>query len=68
MKPSILREQTDDELAQVLREKTDELFSLAVKKATGDSSVQPLRRRTLRRDIARVKTEIHMRQKAVQHG
>ena len=56
MKARSLREQTDEELAQVMRETSKTLFDLKVRKTTSEASEQPLKRRTLRRDIARIKT------------
>lgn len=56
MKARGLREQTDEELAQALRETSKALFDLKVKRTTSEASEQPLKRRTLRRDIARIKT------------
>jgi len=56
MKARGLREQTDEEIAQALRETSKALFDLKVKRTTSEASEQPLKRRTLRRDIARIKT------------
>jgi large subunit ribosomal protein L29 len=61
MKASELREQTDDELRELYRDTRHELFDLKVKKGLGDSSAQPLRIRTLRRDVARIKTVMRER-------
>jgi len=57
MKTSLLREQTDEELEQLLREQTREVHDLKAKKGIGDGSVQPLKVRTIRRELARKKRE-----------
>lgn len=64
MKASLLREQTDEELGQLLREQTREVLDLKAKKGIGDGSVQPLKIRTARRELARVKTVIHEREQS----
>ena len=56
MKASKLKEQTDDELRQLSEDTQKELFDTKIKKGWGDSAEQPLRIRTLRRDVARIKT------------
>jgi ribosomal protein L29 len=56
-----LREQTDEELDQLLRDTSSELFDVKVKNMTGDSSTHPVQMRGLRRDIARIKTEMNRR-------
>jgi len=61
MKAASVREQTDEELKQLLAEMTRELFELKGKKGIGDASGQPLRVRTLRRDLARLKTVMRER-------
>jgi large subunit ribosomal protein L29 len=55
MKAKQLREMSKDELGAKLVETDRELFNLRVRKASGQVE-QPLRLRTLRRDIARIKT------------
>lgn len=67
MKATMLREQTDDELAQLLLDTSNQLFDVEAKNMTGDSSVHPVRMRGLRRDVARIKTEIN-RRKAGENG
>lgn len=63
MKAKDLRELTDEELRQRLRERTDALFSLRVQLVTG--SVENVRAlRNARRDIARIKTILLQRQRA----
>ena len=56
MKASSVREQSDDELRQMCEDTRRELIELRAKKGIGDSSEQPLRVRTLRRDLARTLT------------
>jgi large subunit ribosomal protein L29 len=55
MKASQLREKGKDELRKELHELLREQFNLRMQKGTGQLS-QPHRLRTVRRDIARVKT------------
>ena len=62
MKASSLREQTGEELQQLLDDTKKDLFELKVKKGWGDSSEQPLRIRSLRRDLARINTVIKERE------
>ena len=62
MKPSKLREQSDAEIRQLLDEANKEILDLRMKKGRGDSSGQPLRIRTLRREIARIQTIIRERE------
>ena len=64
MKASLLREQTDEELEQLLRESIREVYDLKVKKGIGDGSVQPLRIRTERRELARLKTVMREREQS----
>ena len=58
MKASKLREHTIEELRQLREDAAKEILELRMKKGVGDSSGQPLRIRTLRRDRARVETII----------
>lgn len=60
MKPSELRELSDDELEAKLRELTEERFRLRFRSAT-ESIANPMRFRALRRDIARIKTVLRER-------
>lgn len=62
MKSVQYREQSDSELQQVLRETQGQLAAIRVKRTMGDSSEQPLRIRTLRRDLARIHTVIRERE------
>ena len=61
MKAVNLREQTDEELEQLRDNTRKELFDLKVRQGVGDSSEQPLRARTLRRDVARILTVMRER-------
>ena len=56
MKASSLREHTDEELRQLREETGRRLFEVRARKGTGGSSEQPLLIRSLRRDMARIKT------------
>ena len=62
MKAREMRELTDDERQQKLRELGEELFRLRLRKGTGqlDDTMRPSK---LRRDIARLKTIQHDIQK-----
>jgi large subunit ribosomal protein L29 len=66
MKASQIREQTDQELDSVLDELGQELIDLRLKNRMGDTSVQPLRIRQIRRDVARVKTVLNERKRGVE--
>lgn len=58
---SELRELTEDELVQRLRESKEELFNLRFQMATGQMD-NNRRLRMVRRDIARIYTVMHERQ------
>ncbi len=67
MKATDLRELTDDELRQRLRERTDDLFSYRMQLATG--TVENVRAtRNARHDIARIKTLLRERELAAASG
>ena len=69
MKASQLREQNDGELRQLTEDMAKELSGLRIKKGVGEGSEQPLRIRTLRREVARVKTIIREREREkAKHG
>ena len=55
MKTKLLREMSKAELGAKLAETDRELFNLRLRKSAGQIE-QPLRLRTLRREIARIKT------------
>lgn len=56
MKADSLREYSEDELLNLREEKAKELVDLKIKRAVEDSSEQPLKIRTVRRDLARINT------------
>jgi len=58
LKVSELRELTADELRQKRRDLEDELFNLNMRKSL-KALDNPLRLRTLRRDMARINTVLH---------
>ena len=59
--PGELRELTDEELAERLRESKEELFNLRFQMATGQLD-NNRRLRTVRHDIARIYTILHERE------
>jgi large subunit ribosomal protein L29 len=61
MKATQLREQTADELGEAYDETRQALFDLQVRKDTGEAE-QPLKARTLRREVARIKTVMRERE------
>ncbi len=63
MKATQLREQTAEELQEAYDEARQSLFDLQVRKDTGEDQGQPLKARTLRRDIARIKTIMNERER-----
>jgi len=64
-KAASFREVTADELEQQLEEMQKELFNLRHQQASGQIE-QPLRLRTLRRDVARIRTVLTEKSKAGQ--
>ncbi len=62
MKATQLREQTADELGEAYDEARQALFDLQVRKDTGEAAEQPLKARTLRREVARIKTVMRERE------
>jgi large subunit ribosomal protein L29 len=62
MKASKMREQTVEELLDKERELAEQLFALRLQKVTGQLE-KPSRVRQVRRDMARVLTVLHERQK-----
>jgi len=62
MKAASMREQTDDELRQLYTDTRKALLEMKLGKGTGDSSQQPLRIRSLRRDVARIMTVMRERE------
>ncbi len=65
MKYAEIRELTDEELAQKLEDGRAELFNLRFQQATSQLE-NTARVKTVRRDIARVQTEIRAREIAAQ--
>jgi len=63
LKPDGLRELKNDELEQKLAVLTEERFRLEFRRAT-ESLTNPLQLRTIRRDIARIKTILKERASA----
>ncbi|RMD77609.1 MAG: 50S ribosomal protein L29 [Lentisphaerae bacterium] len=61
MKPSEIRELTDQELRQQELHLRHELLNLRIQRTLG-SIKSPARLRQVRKDIARLKTEMRMRQ------
>lgn len=64
--PGELRELTDDELTQRLRESKEELFNLRFQMATGQLTNNRLR--TVRQEIARVYTVLRERELGLASG
>jgi large subunit ribosomal protein L29 len=62
-RPETLRELKTDELTQKLAVLTEEIFRLEFRRAT-ESLTNPLQLRTIRRDIARIKTLLKERARA----
>lgn len=64
MKIEELRKLTTEELQTKIKESKEELFNLRFQQATG-SLEKPVRLRELRREVARMKTIIHEREKGI---
>lgn len=62
MKASEIKELTDDELRSRYEDSTRELFNLRMQKVSGQIE-NPLRLRTVRRELARMKTVMNQRVK-----
>lgn len=62
MKMKQIRENSSEALSAQIREAERELLLLQVKKAVSDGTTQPLKVRTLRRDVARMHTVIRERE------
>jgi len=60
MKPSVIRDMTDIELENRLRELKEELFNLRFQKTTGQLK-NTARIKEVKRDIARILTIMHLR-------
>lgn len=61
IKASSLREQTDEELLNLMDETRSELANVRMMQRVGDGSQSPVKMRTLRRDVARIKTVMQQR-------
>ena len=61
MKAADLRQQSVEELEQLRRDSEHELAEMRLRHGAGDGAEQPLRLRTLRREIARIKTVLRER-------
>jgi len=67
LKAVTLREQTEAELRQLSQETLRHIQEMRAKKGGGDASEPPIRMRTLRRELARIKTV--MRERGIrEHG
>ncbi len=62
MKTRQIRELTDEELRQLHDETRRKVFDLRVRKSLGDATDQPLLMRTMRRELARIKTIVRERE------
>jgi len=62
MKPSELRDLTEEELKTRLHDVEEELFNLKFRKGSQQQLANPLRIRILRREMARIKTILHENQ------
>ncbi len=63
MKASELRELASDELGAKERELTDQLFRMRIQKSMGQLEA-PEKMRTIRRDLARIKTVLRQKRSA----
>lgn len=64
MKAAKLREHSPEELRQMQDDTAREMSELKAKKGVGSTPEQPLRIRTLRRNLARIKTIMKERERA----
>ncbi len=62
MKVKQIRENTTEEILGQIKEAERELSGLKLKKNVSDGVTQPLKIRTLRRDVARMRTVIRERE------
>lgn len=67
MKPQEIRELTDEELANKLKDAREELFNLRFQMATSQLD-NTSRLRQVKKDIARIQTEIRSRELRLEHG
>lgn len=61
MKAANLRENTEEELLQMIEDTRKALSELKVKSIIGDSAEEPTKAKQYRRDIARIKTVLNQR-------
>jgi ribosomal protein L29 len=61
IKANSLREQTDEELLNLMDETRSELANVRMMQRVGDGSQSPVKMRILRRDVARIKTVMQQR-------
>lgn len=61
MKSNKLREMTPEEMTRMALDVRKELFDIQIKKSKGEAIENPLRIRTLRRELARIETVIKER-------
>ena len=61
LKAAGLREQTEQEIRELCRETARHLLELRTRKGEGEGSEPPIRKRTLRRELARIKTVMRER-------
>lgn len=67
MKAIALREHTEAELRELNRETMRKVVEMRISKGGGEGSASPIRKRTLRREVARIKTV--MRERGIrEHG
>lgn len=62
MKVKQIRENSTEEIRGLIKEAKREMLNIKMKKAVADGSIQPLKARTLRRDVARMQTVIRERE------
>lgn len=62
MKVKQIRENSTDEIRGLIKEAKREILTIKMKKAVSDGTIQPLKARTLRRDVARMETVIRERE------
>lgn len=67
LKAIALREQTEAELRELNRETMQKVLEMRVQKGGGEGAASPIRKRTLGRELARIKTV--MRERGIrEHG
>jgi ribosomal protein L29 len=68
MKPKKLREQSVEELRQLGVDTRRRMAEMRAKKGTKDATDQPMQRRVLRRDLARILTVLREREEQSHAG